>query len=129
MKKFFLLFLGLLCSFMMNAMSESLNSDDESQKVELKKDEILDSPEYRPRSMTFLEAYFDSVSKTVEIQHEGLGACDIYLMDEYGNVLEQFTAYSDSFSSDVLSFSDKHGSFLLVIDSDVVYAYGTVYFE
>ena len=82
MKKSFLLFLGLFCTFVMNAMSFQFNSNDESQKVELKKDEILDNPEHRPRSVIFLEVYYDSSEKTIQLLHEGLGECEVYLVDD-----------------------------------------------
>lgn len=129
MKKSLLFLSGLISSLVMAAMPISLGSE-EQQKIEFNKEApILTQPSSRPRTVTHLEAYYDSSLNIIEIHLEGLGDCNISLLDESGNVVVQTMAYSNNYSIETLELLGRKGQYTLVIDSDAMYAYGTFYVE
>lgn len=80
----------------------------------------------RPRSNYFLEAYYDSTSREIEITHDGLGESIIYLLDFSGQIVYQDSVYSSNYSTDTIIVPSANGQYTIVIDSQSVYAYGSV---
>lgn len=76
-----------------------------------------------------MEAYYDSCLRTIEISNENLGNCDLYIEDESGNIIDQKNIYSSDYSIEILNLADTKGSITIIINSDVIYAYGTIYIQ
>lgn len=125
MKKLLLLLLGFTSSLFLMAKPSTLNDDDE-QNIKLNKEEQADEPTSRPRKVAYLEAFYSPSSHIVNIKHEGLGECDIYLFDASGEIVDQESLYSHYYSVASLSVPTISGIYTIVIDSETVYAYGIV---
>ena len=132
MRKIILFVVLLISLTLMSTTLLSYNCSD-SQKVILKKEPVLTGASSRPRSIIHLEAYYDSCLRTIEISNENLGNCDLYIEDESGNIIDQKNIYSSDYSSDysieILNLADTKGSITIIINSDVIYAYGTIYIQ
>ena len=79
----------------------------------------------RPRSIYFLEAYYKSSAEAVNIIHDGLGESVISLLDSYGQVVYYTSIYSSCYSTLDIPVPSIAGSYTVVIDSEMVYAYGS----
>lgn len=128
MKKNFLFAVLLVGLTLMSTTLFSANSSD-SQKVTLKKEPVLTGSSSRPRSTIHLEASYDSYLGIIEISNENLGNCKLSLLDESGNIVDQKSIYSSDYSIEILTLSDTKGVQTIIIDSDVIYAYGTIYIQ
>ena len=127
MKKLLLLFIAAICSFLYVTAAPNPSSIKESYEIELEKTPIKQSSgEYRPRTINFLEAYYDITSGVVDIIHDALGETTIYLINSLGQIIYQYQIYSSSYGTDKILLPDLHDSYTLVIDSEVVYAIGVV---
>lgn len=126
MKKFLLLLIGFTSSLFLMAMSSTENDGDE-QKIKLDKTEQVSNPTNRPREVfDYLEASYNQSSRIISVKHEGLGECDIYLLDVSGEIVDQVNIYSHNYSTESLSVPAIAGVYTVIIDSDVVFAYGTL---
>lgn len=126
MKKFLLLLIGFTSSLFLMAMSSTENDGDE-QNIKLDKTEQVSNPTNRPREVfDYLEASYNQSSRIISVKHEGLGECDIYLLDVSGEIVDQVNIYSHNYSTESLSVPAIAGVYTVIIDSDVVFAYGTL---
>lgn len=128
MRKIILFVVLLISLTLMSTTLLSYNCSD-SQKVILKKEPVLTGASSRPRSIIHLEVYYDSCLRTIEISNENLGNCDLYIEDESGNIIDQKNIYSSDYSIEILNLADTKGSITIIINSDVIYAYGTIYIQ
>ncbi len=129
MKRIFLYVVLLVGLIFMSTTLFSANSSD-SQKVVLKKEPVLTGASSRPRSTILLEASYDSSLGIIEIANKNLGNCELFLLDESGNIVAQRSIYSSDYSIEILTLSsDTKGAQTIIIDSDVIYAYGTIYIQ
>lgn len=124
-----ILFVVLLISLTLMSTTLLPYNCSDSQKVILKKEPVLTGASSRPRSIIHLEAYYDSCLRTIEISNENLGNCDLYIEDESGNIIDQKNIYSSDYSIEILNLADTKGSITIIINSDVIYAYGTIYIQ
>ena len=91
------------------------------------KTEQVSNPTNRPREVfDYLEASYNQSSRIISVKHEGLGECDIYLLDVSGEIVDQVNIYSHNYSTESLSVPAIAGVYTVIIDSDVVFAYGTL---
>lgn len=126
MKKLLLLLLGFTSSLFLMAMPSTQNDGDE-QNIKLEKTEQVYNPANIPREVfDFLEASYNHSSRIISVKHEGLGECDIYLLDASGEIVDQESTYSLNYSVESLSVPAVAGVYTVVIDSDTVFAYGTL---
>lgn len=128
MKKFLLLTLCAAISLVMAAESNRLTGT-ESNKIDLEKTHLgQDFPKQEgPRSVLyFLEAYYNTQLAQIEIYHEGLGNCYIYILDSFGQEVSHINTYSSCFSLETISVPIHNGTYTIVIESETVYAYGYV---
>lgn len=128
MKKLLMLFVTALCPYMYMA-AETLQSPDlDSKEIDLEK--ITLNPgtggQSIPRSVYFLAAYYDSETGIVDVIHDGLGETSIYILDASGQIVEQANIYSFDYSTETVVLPISIGVYSIIIDSEVVYAYGTV---
>ena len=102
--------------------------DGECVEVELvkKEKEQSSNSQHRPRNLSYLEAYCDQSTTSVNVYHEGLGNCVIYLVDSNNNVLERQEIISMNYSVEYLPVPDLPGDYTLVVDSDAMFAYGVI---
>lgn len=128
MKKLILLLVSALCPYVYMVAEGSQSPSQESHEIKLEKlPPIEGSGELgRPRSNYFLEAYYDSTSREIEITHDGLGEAIIYLLDFSGQIVYQDSVYSSNYSTDTIIVPSANGQYTIVIDSQSVYAYGSV---
>ena len=128
MKKLILLLVSALCPYVYMVAEGSQSPSQESHEIKLEKlPPIEGSGELgRPRLNYFLEAYYDSTSREIEITHDGLGEAIIYLLDFSGQIVYQDSVYSSNYSTDTIIVPSANGQYTIVIDSQSVYAYGSV---
>ena len=126
MKKFFLLLLAFTSSFFLMAMP-SIQNDGDEQRLNLEKIDKVDKESDRRREISdYLESSYNQSSRIISVKHEGLGECDIYLLDVSGEIVDQVNIYSHNYSTESLSVPAIAGVYTVIIDSDVVFAYGTL---
>lgn len=111
------------------AAESSWHTDSDSNKIDLEKTQL--GPEFPikegPRSVSyFLEAYYNTQFNQIEIHHEGLGDCDIYILDSLGQEISLINTYSSCYSVDTLSVPTDIDTYTIVIESETVYAYGYI---
>ena len=128
MKKLFLLFVSALCPYLYMDAETPQSPNQDSHEIKLEKLPSIDGTgeQGRPRSNYFLEAYYDSTSREIEITHDGLGEAIIYLLDFSGQIVYQDSVYSSNYSTDTIIVPSANGQYTIVIDSQSVYAYGSV---
>ena len=79
-----------------------------------------------PRSIYFLEAYYDPTLEEITIEHSDLGNIQVYIYDAQGYLVAQSDYYSSGIASDVISIPCIKGSYSILICSSVVHAYGVI---
>ena len=95
--------------------------------INAEKDKVGELKDPRPRTVvSFLDAFYYAQSGMLEVCHEGLGNCVIYLVDSNNNVLERQEIISMNYSVEYLSVPDLPGDYTLVVDSDAMFAYGVI---
>lgn len=82
-------------------------------------------PASHPRSTYYLEASYLTLSNKVEIVYDGIGETDIYLVDASGQILYQTNVFSTTMSCVEIPIEVTCGTYSVIIDSDMVYAYGS----
>ena len=102
--------------------------DRDSYEVELEKTPIVEGTGELgfPRSVYFLTAYYDSYTGVIDIVHDGLGETSVYILDASGQIVEHAKFYSFVYATESVVLPISSGVYSIVIDSEVVYAYGTV---
>ena len=126
MKKLLLLIVSVLCPYI-DMVAEGFQSpSQESHEIKLEKlPPIEGSGELGfPRSTYFLKANYSSSIREIELIHDNLKNTDVYLLDASGNVLYHMHIYTLNYSIDSIPLPSINGVYTLVIDSEVVYAYG-----
>lgn len=127
MKKFLLLFIAAFCPYLYVTAETNLSSNNDSYEIELEKTPIKQSSgEYRPRTIIFLEAYYNPTDNVVEIMHDSLGHTSIYILDESGQIIFQTNIHSSNHSIETIQIPAISGVYNIIIDSVNVYAYGFV---
>lgn len=103
------------------------SSNKDSYEIELEKTPIKQSSgEYRPRTIYFLEAYYNSTDNAVEIMHDSLGNTSVYILDEFGQVIYQTSICSSYFSIETILIPNNGAAYTIVIESEILHAYGYV---
>ena len=128
MKKLLLLFASVLCPCLYMAAETPQMPDRDSYEVELEKTPIVEGTGELgfPRSVYFLTAYYDSYTGVIDIVHDGLGETSVYILDASGQIVEHAKFYSFVYATESVVLPISSGVYSIVIDSEVVYAYGTV---
>lgn len=128
MKKLLLLFASVLCPCFYMAAETPQMPDRDSYEVELEKTPIVEGTGELgfPRSVYFLTAYYDSYTGVIDIVHDGLGETSVYILDASGQIVEHAKFYSFVYATESVVLPISSGVYSIVIDSEVVYAYGTV---
>lgn len=128
MKKLLLLTVSVLCTYLYMAAETPQTPDRDSYEVELEKTPIVEGTGELgfPRSIYFLEAYYNPVSGIVDITHDNLGEMVICLLDSSGRIVYQTRIYSFGYNTDSIIVPNTLGLYTLVIESEVIYAYGTI---
>lgn len=128
MKKLILLFASVLCPCFYMAAETPQMPDRDSYEVELEKTPIVEGTGELgfPRSVYFLTAYYDSYTGVIDIVHDGLGETSVYILDASGQIVEHAKFYSFVYATESVVLPISSGVYSIVIDSEVVYAYGTV---
>ena len=126
MKKLLLLLIVTLGPYLYLGAQSSQNSTLDSNKIDLERQEIINGHSERPRSTYFLEATYDSISSQIEITHDCIGETTISLFDACGYMLYQTNVYSNSYTTDIIPLPTINGSYIIVISSEVVCAYGII---
>lgn len=128
MKKLILLLVSALCPYVYMVAEGSQSPSQESHEIKLEKlPPIQGTGELgRPRSICFLEAYYVSSSREIEIIYDGLGEATIYLLDCSGQIVYQDSADSSNYSIDTIIVPSANGQYTIVIDSQNLYAYGSI---
>ncbi len=127
MKKLLLLFIAAICSFLYVTAAPNPSSNKDSYEIELEKTPIKQSSgEYRPRTIYFLEAYYNSTDNAVEIMHDSLGNTSVYILDEFGQVIYQTSICSSYFSIETILIPNNGAAYTIVIESEILHAYGYV---
>lgn len=125
MKKLLLFFIAITWPvFFLSAQSQTPSST--SNEIELEKTPITIGPYDTgfPRSIYFLEAYYDSQTGVVEIVYDGLADTIILIFDEKGEIAYRDVFYSSNNDISTITIPSLHGTYTIIIDSTVVYAYG-----
>ena len=126
MKRFVLIASIFCTSVLMMAMPTSF-VDEVPDRVDFEKDKVGELKDPRPRTVvSFLDAFYYAQSGMLEVCHEGLGNCVIYLVDSNNNVLEHQEIISMNYSVEYLSVPNLPGDYTLVVDSDAMFAYGVI---
>lgn len=128
MKKLLLLFASVLCPCFYMAAETPQMPDRDSYEIELEKTPIVEGTGELgfPRSVYFLTAYYDSYTGVIDIVHDGLGETSVYILDASGQIVEHAKFYSFVYATESVVLPISIGVYSIVIDSEVVYAYGTV---
>ena len=128
MKKLLLLFASVLCPCFYMAAETPHMPDRDSYEVDLEKTPIVEGTGELgfPRSVYFLTAYYDSYTGVIDIVHDGLGETSVYILDASGQIVEHAKFYSFVYATESVVLPISSGVYSIVIDSEVVYAYGTV---
>ena len=128
MKKLFLLFVSALCPYIYMAAETPQSPNQDSHEIKLEKLPSIDGTgeQGRPRSNYYLEVYYYSSSREIQIIHDGLGEATIYLLDFSGQIVYQGNTYSSNYSTDTIIVPSANDQYTIVIDSQSVYAYGSV---
>lgn len=121
-----LLLFVIVYLFVFEVASFAQTPERDSHVVELEKTPVKDGTEVtgRPRSLYFLEAYYDSFSGSLEIIHADLGNTEIYILDHYGRIITQTMINSSDYSVEYIELPVVNESYELIITSEVVNAYG-----
>lgn len=82
------LFLCGIFAFVTLSATPILDNNDNLQKVKLEKKKDKDQVNGSPRSLNYLEAYYDANANAVEVHHDCLGLCEMYILDSFGNVFD-----------------------------------------
>ncbi len=102
-------------------------SNQDSYEIELEKTPAIESTgEFGfPRSVYFLETYYDSAFRAISVMHDSLGETNIYILDSLGQIVCQSYIHSTSYRTDTIYLPEISGVYSIVIESKVVYAYGS----
>lgn len=126
MKRLFLLFFMLF--FLPLFISAE---DDDTQKIETTKEEVKLLIIKRSKgadgdrsSFMSIEAWYDKASGTIELKCFDTKETSVYIVSASGEILSYDEFSSDISPISILGVPAMHGSYLLVIDSPVIYAEG-----
>lgn len=128
MKKLLFVLLAAICPFVYMGAETHKSAVSDSYEIDLEKTPALEGKgEFGfPRSIYFLEAYYDPSFGEITIKHSDLGNIQVYIYDEQGHLVAQSDYYSSGLTSDVISIPAIKGSYSILIYSSVVYAYGVM---
>ena len=128
MKKLLMLIVTVVCPYIYMAAETFQSPDRDYKEIDLEKitENLGPGGQSIPRSVYFLAAYYDSYTGVVDIIHDGLGETSVYILDASGQIVEQVKIYSCIYATESVVLPISRGVYSIVIDSEVVYAYGTV---
>ena len=79
-----------------------------------------------PRTVYLLEAFYNPTCREIEIIHDSLGEVTISLLDASGQIVYQDCIYSSNYSLHTIIVPSSNGQYTIIIDSQNLYAYGSV---
>ena len=128
MKKLCMLFLAAISPIYLLAAVFVQAPNQNSSEIDLEKVAKIENNGNLgfPRSINFLQAYYDTTTEVVSITHEGLGETDVYILNKSGDIIYQDKIYSTNYSTNSFPIPFPKGEYTIVIDSEHVYAYGVL---
>ena len=128
MKKLLLLIVSALCPYIYMAAEGFQSPSQESHEIKLEKlPPIQGTGELGfPRSVYFLEAFYDTASREIQLIHDSLGEVTISLFDASGQIVYQDHIYSSNYSIHTIIVPSLNGQYTIVIDSQNLCAYGSI---
>lgn len=128
MKRLLILSVSILGMILGFAASASTLFTQEETEIDLEKITKVEGPGKMgfPRSVYYLEAYYNDSNHTLKLILGSLGNTYVYIKDVDGNVICQLDIVSDDYLVEHITLPPIDDSLMILVDSDVVYAYGTI---
>ncbi len=128
MNKIFTLIIALVASMSCSYAQQS--NSIQKKRIEIEKENVTTDEDFeRSLFMPMIEAYYYPATSEVEIELYEIGEANVYIVDTYGQIVDETVVDTDMPTTIFLDASLCVGYFYVVIYSNVVNAEGFVQIE